>query len=75
MKQTIKQRQLLKNKIKCVDAVAAVTTKLPDKEAHHISKIIQYILNWKSKNGVIDLIQAKKHLEKLIALLKRGGNE
>ena len=60
--------------IKCVDAIATVTTDLSDKEANHISKVMQYLWHWKKRNGITDLIQASKHLEKLITLLKGDKN-
>jgi|MDTA01.1.fsa_nt_gb hypothetical protein len=77
MRQTIRQRKMVKEmakQIKCVDAVATVTTDLSDKEANHISRIMQYLWHWKKRNGVADLVQANKHLEKLITLLKGNKN-
>ena len=81
MRQTIRQRKMMKGmvkemakQIKCVDAVATVTTDLSDKEANHISRIMQYLWHWKKRNGVADLVQANKHLEKLIMLLKGDKN-
>ena len=77
MRQTIRQRKMVKEmakQIKCVDAVATVTTNLSDKEANHISRIMQYLWHWKKRNGVADLVQANKHLEKLITLLKGNKN-
>jgi len=77
MRQTLKQRKIIKQmskEIKCVDAIATVTTDLSNKEANHISKIMQYLWHWKKRNGVADLVQANKRLEKLITLLKGNKN-
>lgn len=54
------------DKISCIDAIASATENLPDDEAQHISKTMQYTWSWKDKNKTNDLKQAIKHLEKII---------
>ena len=52
--------------IECIDAIQAVVTDLPGKEAWLVGQIIKYVWRYRWKNGAEDLKKARFYLDRLI---------
>ena len=52
--------------IECIDAIRAATTGLTGFESYLSGTVLKYLWRWKHKNGLEDLLKARRYLDWLI---------
>ena len=59
--------------IECIDAIRAATTGLTGFESYLSGTVLKYLWRWKHKNGLEDLLKARRYLDWLIEEVQKDA--